>query len=398
MKHKKIAWTDGTILHAELLNRAEESTTDWISKLLSCDKTFGVLNLLYDKIFLDKGVISINKLELIFPDLSYIDYASGGNHKKMNGDFDDARGKVYEISLDLKKEEKLGRFYIEKTQEKQFYTEAFLTSTGDFAEIEYEVPKMRLTANPGPVCIPIFDISEVGGVYVVECCSPFYFLKKDQPIFVLLEELYLSVLKTQGILRDKIALGEAGDFFSNLVFLSSLSRVGGLISFCLQNEVKYMEIYKNLYDSLCTLSWKMPEMPMIPAFNSIDQLGILKNVIGNLYGIVDRRFDGYKLGDVEFTEGMYIANIGFASEILIVADPSNENVKRWLDKSQIFSMNFKEDILSKRIPGASRKMLSIFQNSVVISIDLSRYIDSSPLCVFGAFDVEIKGLRIYYKP
>ena len=394
MKSKRILWRNNSVLYAEHMNKLCDLIEDGYSYIFTNTNkfNFGILQMQIDELLLSTGVLSINYVQGIFPDGTVFQY--------------DCVDDRYKISLDLTTfSEELfysaKKFYLVKSHDVIEESKDIVSETEEIVPIVYSSVKLKLSdeLNNSSIGFPIAEICIRGGAFnLKEFSPPFLKIVKNSTLGNSISKLILFLRQTILNIRDQLVLNENENLKA---LLRNLNECLVNINTAFINEFSPFEFYNVLCESIGKISWNSLLMPNIIQYDHNNSYYIIQKLVLLIIEIVTTSRSGYERIEFRRENDVFVAMISEIGEedILIVIEPNNDDIKKWVENTIIASKSFFEEFQTRRFPGIPREIIDETSAEIVVKLDkFSNYFATGEdLMIFVGNYKNINNISFYFK-
>ena len=351
MGYKRVCWSNGDILGAEHLEKNNELIGEWICSLRD-NMQYGLKKCKINEAALSTGLLSIDILECIFPDSTYINYSSADENTQITFDCNKIDLSVpTKFYLGVNKESDITQYTIENEK---------------LIQLQISNPKIYIT-NKLIVGIPFMELYMRGRIYnKTDFVGPWLQLKNDNLIYTAIEKTYIMIKNWLFNLRDHNT--EAIPF----VFI-----ILGKLDFILNNTLHPFKIYELLNDSIAAIAWmNLPSFPRLPVYDHNNMGTSINNLLSVIYDIVSGVKSDYISLESTLRETyfeIYLAEFG-TEDILINIEPNETDIRTWIMTTPICSQSVSDNVWQKRILGVDREIVNSGQSTLVVKIKPNQFL------------------------
>lgn len=362
MKTKNISWLNGDVLYAEQLQENNVCMENFIVNNLH----IGIRSLTIDETALANKTIHIQKIEITFPDRTYVNY----NDTMYN----------LEYSLtNLENQVSEGKkFYIGVKDSYATNRNSSLQS-GEIVNFKYEEPKLIISTEMLENYVPFMELKINNGLFIkTEFLGPRLKVEpfvNDKPnsIFEKLKLLNVFLRNILNTMRDREYLDKDPLIYTNnILLIQQLFNSIGLLQVFISNPGSTKELYNVLYNIVGCLGWKhLSTFPLVIPFDDSDWVAICGRLVSIIYESVNGNDINHSSYHFDFLGEFFKVNVtdmGDEDPVIII-DPNTTDVREWIENTQIGSEQYMDDIIERRIRGIKREVIEASRDLLIIKLD-----------------------------
>lgn len=393
MKKVNVLFTDSSILHSDHLEEEDICQEDWVTKIIKSQGFFnyGIEELQINMGEISNGIILIDNVSCIFPDGTYVKYDRKSTINSQTNI--EIKNKIFEIRLDLNSIQEqlisLKKFYLCKTDDYIIMVKDKIKEDGSIVKVLFKSPVLTLLPedqfkSSGYVGFPIIELIYKSGILVKTDYIP-PSLEINENIIMELDNLALNLRKIYLNTKDLMSIKNPEKNVDNLVLLKSIGEASAIVDYVLKNE----KVPKNVFAYLCQivgiLQWRSFGYQII--FKEYDHSNInlsIKEITNIIYSLLGEMNSHYDRLDFTKNQNSFVCYIKDTQNLMIAIDPNDNKAAEWIMEARIYSESFTNEIITKRIHGAVRKIESNDGQLLMVSISNDSYIkEGENLVIFG---------------